>query len=188
MLAHKVDGGHPTGFSDLLLAARKLKRQAEARDPLLLKTIPTGGLNLTHSQTSGNLFPSQRLKGSHTFPAQSATVESKGAAEDSCMKAEETKSSDGEDQEILSEVGGADQLVGYIVCFANVVKLYQRKNQNCFRCGIPDHLVKDCLKDLSKTTQKVSLNMKEGMMKKGGQTPEKPVDVQPASPDKAPRA
>ena len=58
ILAHKVDGEHPTGYSDLLLAAQKLKRWAEARDPLLLKTTPTRRLNVTHSQTSRNmLFP-----------------------------------------------------------------------------------------------------------------------------------
>ena len=41
---------------------------------------------------------------------------------------EEAKSSAGEDAETLSGIGGADQSVGYIVCFANMVELYQRKN------------------------------------------------------------
>ena len=85
-------------------------------------------------------------------------------------------------------VGEGDQSVGYIVCVANIVKLYQKKNQNCFGCGSPDHLVKECLKDLSNTTQKVSLNAKEGMMKKGGSAPQKPVVAQLASPDESPRA
>ena len=89
MLAHKVDGEHPTRYSDLLLAARKLGRWAEARDPLLLKTTPNGALNVTHSQTHKNLFPSQKLKGSHAYTAQSAMVESNTAAEDSGMKLEE---------------------------------------------------------------------------------------------------
>ena len=157
MLAHKVDDGHPTGYSHLLLADRKLERRAEARDPLLPKIATTGGSNVTHSQTSGNLIPSKKLKGSHTFTAWSAMVESNKAAEDSVIKAEdeeEAESSAGEDSETLSGVGGADQSVGYIVCFANVVELYQRKNWNCFRCGSPDHLVKDCLKDLRKTAHK----------------------------------
>ena len=39
MLAHKVDGKHPNNYSDLLLAAQKLERQAEARDLLLLKPL-----------------------------------------------------------------------------------------------------------------------------------------------------
>ena len=66
---------------------------------------------------------------------------------------EEAESSAGEDAETSSVVGGADQLFGYIVHFANVVKLYQRKNKKkCFRYSIPDHLMIDCLKDLSKTT------------------------------------
>ena len=72
MLAYKVDGEHPASYSDLLLEAKKLERQAEARDPLLPKTTTTGGSNITHSQSSGNLFPSWKLKGSHTFTAQSA--------------------------------------------------------------------------------------------------------------------
>ena len=66
-----------------------------------------------------------------------------------------------------------DQSVGYIAHFANAVELYQRKNQNCFGCGSPDHLVKDGSKDLRKTAQKASLNAKEGMMKKGDWAPQK---------------
>ena len=96
-VAHKVDGEHPTRYCGLLLAAWKLERQAEARDPLLLKTTPTGGSDVTHSQTSENLFPSQKLKGSCTFTSQSAMVESNGVAEGSCMEAEGAESSDGED-------------------------------------------------------------------------------------------
>ena len=34
MLAHKVDGKNPAGYSDLLLAMWKLERRAEAMDPL----------------------------------------------------------------------------------------------------------------------------------------------------------
>ena len=49
-------------------------------------------------------------------------------------------------------VGGADQSVGYIVHFSHVIEVYQRKKQNCFGYGSPDHLLKDCQKDLSKTT------------------------------------
>ena len=130
MLTYKVDGEHPASYSDMLLAAQKLKRLAEARDPLLPKTTTTGELNITHSQTPGNSFPSQKLKGNHTFTTQSATVKSNKAEEDSGMKPEgeeDAKSSAEEDTEILSGVGGADQSVGYIVCFANMVKLYQRK-------------------------------------------------------------
>ena len=69
MLAHKVDGEYPARYSDLLLEAQKLEKQAEAIDPLLLKTTPTGGLNITHSQTFGDLFSSWKLKGSHTTTA-----------------------------------------------------------------------------------------------------------------------
>ena len=163
MLAHKVDGKNSTGYSDLLLAAQKLEWWAEARDPLLPKTTTTGGLNATYSQTPGSLFPSTKLKGSCAFTTQSATVESNEAKEALDMKPEreeEAKSSAGEDVETSSGVGGADQSVGYIVHFANTVKLNQRKNQNCF--SSPDHLMKDCLRDLSRTTQKESLNAKGG--------------------------
>ena len=117
-------------------------------------------------------------------------MESNGVTEDSDMKAQEAEdaeSSDEENPEISSGLCGADQSVGYIIHCANAVKLYKKKNQNCFGCGSPDHLMKDCPKDLSKTARKGSLNAKEGMMKKGGQTPQKPVFVQLKSPDKAPR-
>ena len=61
----------PLATPDLLLAAQKLERWAEARDPLLPKTTTTGGSNVNQSQTSGNLFPSRKLKGNHTFTAPS---------------------------------------------------------------------------------------------------------------------
>ena len=86
MLAHKVDGEHPTGNSDLLLVAWKLERQAEAKDLLLPKTTTAARSNVTHSQTPGNLFPSQKLKGNHTFTAQSTTVKNNKAEEDSGVK------------------------------------------------------------------------------------------------------
>ena len=47
MLAHKVDGEHSASCSNLLLAAQKLERWAEARDPLLPMTTITGGSNVT---------------------------------------------------------------------------------------------------------------------------------------------
>ena len=131
------------------------------------------------------------MKGNCTFPTQSTTVESNEAGEDSGTKPkgeEETESSAREDVDTSGGTGGADQLVGYIFCFANAAELYQRKNQNCSGCGSPDHLVNDCPNDLSKTTQKGSLNMKEGTMKKGGWAPQKPVVTQLASSAEAPRA
>ena len=90
-----------------------------------------GGLNITYSQTTGNLFPSWKLKGSHIVTAQSTTVESNETKENSGVKPEgeeEVESSAGEDTKTWGGVGGADQSVGYIDHFANVVKLYKRKN------------------------------------------------------------
>ena len=62
--------------------------------------------------------------------AQSVIVESIGAEEDSSVKpeGEEVESSDEEDPETLRRIGGTDQPVGYIICFASAVKLYQKKN------------------------------------------------------------
>ena len=56
-------------------------------------------------------------------------VEGSGVAEELGMEAEEAEdaeSSNEEDPETLSGIGGTDKLVGYIICFANAVKLYQR--------------------------------------------------------------
>ena len=72
----------PPASSDLLLAAWKLERQNEARAPLIPKSTPTGGSNVTHSQTPVNLFLSQQLKGNQTFTAQLATVEGNEVGED----------------------------------------------------------------------------------------------------------
>ena len=189
MLAHKVDGEHPTSYSDLILGAQKLERWAEARDPLLPKTTMTGGSNVTQPQASENLFPSRKLKGNCTFMAQNAIVESVGTKGDLTVgqgEKEEVELSE-EDPETSSEIGGADQQISYIAWFANVVKLYQKKNWNCFGYGSPDHLVKDCPKDIGKVARKVSLNV-EGTMKKGSQTPQKPTVTQLAFPDESPRS
>ena len=123
-----------------------------------------------------------------SFP-QSAIVESIGTEGDWTVVLEgeeEVESSEG-DPETPSEIGGTDQPLRCIVWFANTVELYQKKNQNCFGCGSSVHLVKDCPKDLSKVTRKVSLNAKEGMMKKECCTPQKPVVTQLTSQDRAPR-
>ena len=86
-------------------------------------------------------------------------------------EAEDAESYEEENPETSSGFARADHLVGYTIHFANAVELFQKKSQNCFGCGSPDHLVKDCPKDLSKTARKVHLNTKEGMTKKGGWTP-----------------
>ena len=106
-----MDDEHSANYSDLFLAAQKLERWAEARDPLLLKTTTTGGSNVSQPQALGNLFPSRKLQGNHTFTAQSTILESIAAEEDSSVKPEEeeeAESSDEEDPEILSRIGGAD--------------------------------------------------------------------------------
>ena len=132
MLAHKVDGEYPTGYSDLLLAAQKLEIWAETRDPLLPKATATGGLNITHFQTPGNLFPSQKLKGNCTLTTQYATMKSNKAEEGMVVKPEgeeEAESSAGEDAETSSEVRGADWSVGYIIHFANAVSCIRGKTK-----------------------------------------------------------
>ena len=176
MLAHKVDGENPVTYSELLLAARKLERWSEARDPLLPKTITIRGSNVTHSHSQGIQFLSRKLKGSHTFTAQLAVVEDHEAEEDSGPKPngeEEAESSAEEDIGPAGDVGNVDQLLGYITEFTNAVELYQKKNCSCFGCGSLDHLEKDCIKDLGKTVRKVGLNLKEGMAKKGGWSSQK---------------
>ena len=124
----------------------------------------TGGSNVTQPQALGNLFPSRKLKGNCTIVAQSIIVESIGIKGDMTVGPEgagEVESSE-EDLQNPSEIGGADQPLSYVIQFANAVKLYQKKNQNCFMCDSPDHMVKDCPKDLSNVMRKASLNAKEG--------------------------
>ena len=75
MLAHSVNGENPVIYSKLLPIAWKLERWVEVRGPLLPKTPTTGSLNITNSHSQGNLFPSRKLKGNHTFTAQSTAIE-----------------------------------------------------------------------------------------------------------------
>ena len=154
MLAHKVDGKNPVGYSDLLLAMRKLERREEARDPLPPKTAMTNVSNVTHSQTPGNPFPSSKLKGNYTFTTWAVTIGSNEAEGDSGAKHEgdeETEYSSDEEAKTSDRAGGTHQPMEYIICFVKVVKLYQQKNRSCFGFRSPNHLIWDCLKDISKT-------------------------------------
>ena len=93
-----------------------------------------------------------------------------------------------EDVGMTGEVSDVDPLLGNIVRFAIAVELYQKKNCNLFRCGSPDHLVKECPKELGKAKRKVGLNSKEGMVEKGGQSSHKLMVAQQATLDNAPLA
>ena len=170
MLVHKVNGENPVTYSKLLLTAQKLERWVEVRDPLLLKTTTAGSSNVTCSHPQGNLFPSRKLKGNCTFTAQYAAVEDQETKEDSGQNPDgekQAESSAEEDAGMTGDVGDVDLSLGYIMWFANVIELYQKKNCNCFGSGGSDHLVKDCPKEMGKTARKVGLNLKEGMAKKG---------------------
>ena len=101
---------------------------------------------------------------------------------------EEENESSTEDPEASSGLCGADQPISYLVHFASSLELYQKKTWNCFGCGSPYHLMRDCPKDVDKIAWKVSLDVKEGMMKKGGWAPQKLPVTQPMSPDEAPLA
>ena len=81
---------------------------------------------------------------------------------------EETDPLADEEVEPLGKVEEADHSVKCITCFAKSVEFYPKKNKNCFGCGSPDHPIQDCLKDISRSTQKAYLNRKQGMAKKGG--------------------
>ena len=171
MLAHKVDGENPVTYSELFLVAWKLERWVEARDPLLPKNPITGSSNVTLSHSQGNLLPSRKLMGNHTFTAQSAAVEDHKTEEDSdpkCDGEKEAESSAEEDAGMTGEVSNVDPSLGYVMWFASAVELYQKRNHNCFGCGSPDHLVKVYPKEMGKTVRKVGLNLKDGMAKKGG--------------------
>ena len=176
-------------YSDLLLAAHTLDRWADARDPLLSKTTTTGGSSITHSQSTGNLFPSQKLKGSHSFTAQSATMESNEAEEDSGAKAEEEKRPSLQLERMQEPLVELEEQISQLIILSILPM-----QLSCIRGKIKTvsdvvvlAILWHCLKDLSKTAQKVSLNAKEGMMKKGGWPPQKPVGTQLASQDEAPR-
>ena len=111
-------------------------------------------------------------------------VEDQEAEEDSGPKPDrekEAKSSAEEDVGMTGEVGDVEPSLSCIVQFANVVELYQKKDHNCFGCGSPDHLVKDCPKVMGKTKRKVGLNLKDGMVKKEGQSSQKLVAAQDAT-------
>ena len=187
MLAHKVDGKHPTSYSDLLLVMWKLERWAEARNPRLPKTTTTGGSNVTWPQKLGNLFPSRKLKGNCTFMAGSPIVGSIETEGDLSVKLEGIVFRGGrpKNPEWNWWNRPADQLYHLFCQCSQAVP--EEKTEIVSDVAVLTILWK-ISKDLSKVTRKTSLNTKEGTMKKGGCTPQKPVVTQPASPGEAPRA
>ena len=185
-----MDDEYLASYSDLPLATQKLERWAEARDPLPSK-IATTGANMTCSQMPGNLLPLHKLKGNHTFATQAATIGNEKAEEDLGKKPEregETEPSADEDVEVPGRIGEMDQSIECIVCFVKAVKLYQKKNRNCFGCRSPEHLIWDCPEDSSRSAWKVYLNTKEEMAEKGGPAPQKSAAAQWMSPDDTPKA
>ena len=132
MLAHKVDGEHLVSYSNLLLAALKLERQEEARDPLLPKMAITTGSYMMHSQMPGNLFPWCKLKGNHTFAAQAMTVRNDEAKTDQGVKLEgegDMEPSVDEDAEASNRGGETNQPVKYIFCLLKQMKYIKRKTR-----------------------------------------------------------
>ena len=141
MLVHKVNDENPVTYSELLLVAWKLESWAEARDPLLSKNTTTRSSHVTCSHSLWNLFPSRKLKGSHTFTAQSAVIEDHETEEDLGSKPDgkkEAESSAEEDVGMSGEVDDTDHVIKLYCLVANAIELYQKKNHNCFRCGSPD--------------------------------------------------
>ena len=63
MLAHKVDGENPVTYSEFLLAAWKLERWAEARDPVPPETNNIKGSNITHSHSQGKSISILEIEG-----------------------------------------------------------------------------------------------------------------------------
>ena len=147
MLAHKVDGKNPAGYSDLLLATWRLERRADAGDPLPPKTAVTSGLNVMHSQTLGDLFPFHKLKGNHTFTTRAVTTGN-------------------------NEVEQEEQISLWSISFALPRQLdyTNRKTEVVLCVGVP---TTSCgtAQDISKIAWKVDLNTKEGMAKVGGWAP-----------------
>ena len=130
------------------------------------------------------------MKGNHTFTAQSAAVEDCKTEEDSGPKPDgekEAESSAEKDAGMTGKVGDVDPSLGFIVQFENVVELYQKRNCICFGCGSHEHLVKDCLKEMGKTSRKVGLNLKDGMIKKGDLSSQTSVAMQEATLGNAPK-
>ena len=162
----------------------------EAQDPLLLKTTTAGSSNvtvLTHKEIY--FHPGSWIVATLSQP--NPQVEDCETEEDSGPKPDgekETESSAEEDMGMLGEVGNVYPSLGYIAWFANMIELHQKKNCNCFRYGSPDHLVKDCPKELGKTARKVGLNLKEGMVKNGGCSSQKLVATQQVTLGDAPQA
>ena len=68
--------------------------------------------------------------------------------------------------EASSGAGETDQSIEHIICFAQVIELYHKKNRNCSGCSSPDHLIHNCPKDLSQSAQKSDLNTKRGQQRR----------------------
>ena len=169
MLAHKVDGENPTGYSDLLLAAQKQNEHTSFSDTREFVSLPVAEWQLcfhswihySRKKQSWRSLKSKAIRGRRGW-----VFSWKGYR--NLKRALRSRS--------VCQVNCSFWQCGWVV---------SKTNQNCFVCGSSDHLMRNCLKGLSKTTQTVSLNAKEGMTKMEGQATQKPVATQQAFPDKA---
>ena len=59
-------------------------------------------------------------------------------------------------------VGNVDPLLDFIMWFANVLELYQKRNCSSFGYGSPDHLVKDCPKEMGENCQEGRFKLERG--------------------------
>ena len=124
----------------------------------------------------------------HTFTTQGATIGNKEGERDSSAKQEgEGEMEPSADKEVKAS-GGTDQTIEYIIhliyysLHQGIQTIPTEKNRSCFGCWSPNYLMWDCPKDISKCAQRVDLNTKEGMAKKGGWA------IQQTSPDETPSA
>ena len=125
MLAHKIDGENPAGYSDLFITAHKLERRPEARGPLPPKTAVCDMFS-----DSGNLSPFHKLKGNTTFTTQAVTIGSvEGKADSGVQQEEEGETEPSADKEVIASCGDEeiDQPMEYIIHIAKVIELCQQK-------------------------------------------------------------
>ena len=68
---------------------------------------------------------------------------------------------------MTGKVSDVDPSLCFITWFANVVELYQKGNCNIIGCGSPDHLAKDCWKEVGNTSREGRFKLERGDGKEG---------------------
>ena len=158
MVAYLKVGLQVRTYSDYLRATQEAKKEDSIKLPQDPRTQAT---DAPPKPRATSFFPLRKLKGNQ--PTKKMLIVHLAHLLEEDAGGDEDQESD--------DPGGIEGVTEeFMVCLARAVKDAQVDEKHCYHCSSLEHFIHDC--PLIKTSrEKKQLNAKEGMAKKGAQTP-----------------